>query len=82
MHITSIYVYLIELHNQLRIFVYVCIIGTKENVKITKYLVIQVVRSSYVMCRNIPEKGTNKVSIGTCICVLLKHRVLNVNVPK
>jgi hypothetical protein len=62
--------------------VYVCIVGTKENVKITKHLVIQVVRSSYVMCRNIPEKGSDKVSIGTCVCVLLKNELLNVNVPK
>ena len=44
---------------------YVCILGTKENVKITKYLVREVVRSSYVMCSNIPEKGTDQVSIGT-----------------
>lgn len=61
---------------------YVCIIGTKENVKITNHLVIQVVRSSYVMCSNIAEKGADKVRIGTCICVLLNHRLLNVNVPK
>ena len=61
---------------------YVCIIGTKENVKIMKDLVIQVVRSSYVMCCKIPEKGTDKASIGTRVCVLLKHWVLNVNVPK
>lgn len=61
---------------------YVCIIGTKENVKITKDLVIQVVLSSYVMCRNIPEKRTDRVSIGACVCVLSKQRLLNVNVPK
>jgi len=62
--------------------VYVCIIGTKENVKITKDLVIKVVLSSYVMCLNIPKKGTDKVSTGTCVCVLLKHQLSIVNVPK
>jgi hypothetical protein len=46
----------------------VCIIGTKENVNVTKHLIVQVVRSSYVICGNVPEKGTNTVSIGTCMC--------------
>jgi hypothetical protein len=55
--------------------VYVCIIGTEENVKITRHLVMQVVRSSYVMCRDISEKGTDKVSIGTRVRVVLIHRL-------